>query len=168
MIPENEPTEVIVEENKLLTEETDSIAEEPIEQAMSENVDESAPTDPLQDLEKQRIGSFPVDLSAEDAVYFRNLLNKTEWKGPQQAYLLLMAKAELDNIVIMLKQKDPKKRHTTEVPSAVIESLNFFLGNTSGKGEDSANRLFYASMLLRPSMLKISQIDQSIAQLRGK
>lgn len=132
-----------------------------------DNTAKLSPEDQLSELQKKRMGSFEVEMSHADATYFRNVLQKSEWKGPQQAYLLVIAKAELDNVVISLGQGSKDQRHKVELSSAVIESLNFFLNNKIGKGVDSANKLFYASMVLRPSMIEISGIDNKIKEIQA-
>ena len=55
------------------------------------------------ELQRLRMGKFKVQLSIEDATYLKNLLNKVEYKGPQQAYLLLISSVELTAICEELK-----------------------------------------------------------------
>ena len=159
-------------------ESTDEIVETSIEKTTgpideTTSVDDIPEVDPLspeeqilKDLETERMGSFKVGLGYGDAVYFRNLLDKSEYKGPQQAYLLVIAKAELSQVCEGLKNNDKGKRFDVDLSSACIESLGFFMNNFSGKGSDSATKLFTASMLLRPAMGLINQIDAQLAETR--
>lgn len=120
----------------------------------------------LQDLHTARMGQFKVTMAYADAVYFRNMLDKSEYKGPQQAYLLVISKAEMSNISNTLKDQDQSKRYDVDVSSACIESLNFFMNNKVGKGEHSAQRLFSASMILRQSISEINNIDTELKNLK--
>lgn len=123
------------------------------------------------DLHTQRMGKFKVGMGAEDAKYFRNLLDKSEYKGPQQAYLLAIAKAEMSSVLEGFKSLDKasqNNRFEIELTSATIESLGYFMNNYTGKGADSATRLFTASMLLRPVMGQINALDEKIQTLNNK
>jgi hypothetical protein len=120
----------------------------------------------VSDLETERMGSFKVGLGYGDAVYFRNLLDKSEYKGPQQAYLLVIAKSELSSICVSLKDSEKDKRFNVDLTSACIESLGFFMNSFEGKGADSATKLFTASMLLRPAMGIINNLDVQLAEAK--
>lgn len=116
-----------------------------------------------EDLKKMRMGSFKVGLSYGDVTYYRNILDKSEYTGPQQAYLLAIAKAEISNVCSILSTKDKNSRFEVTLTSATIEALGFFINRFSGKGADSATKLFSASMLLRPVMGEINQIDEELS-----
>lgn len=120
----------------------------------------------IQQLQSTRMGNFKVTLSLTDAKYLRNMLDKTEYKGPQQAYLLIISKLEMTNICEQLGDKDKESRHSVEMSSAAVESLTFFMNQKTGKGIDSAQRLFSASMQLRPAITEINQIDEAIASMQ--
>ena len=124
---------------------------------------ESLETLSLEDLRKKRMGTFKVGISYGDAVYYRNLLNKSDFTGPQQAYLLVVAKTELSQICEALKEKDKNTRYDVDLTSATIESIGFFMNRYVGKGSDSAMKLFTSSMLLRPIMGEINKIDEIIS-----
>jgi hypothetical protein len=95
------------------------------------------------------------------------LNNKIEWKGPNEAYLMLMA---LLSISSELKERDSSsnERLQVQLPSTTLESINFFLNRVTGKGEESAHRLFAVSMLLRPSMEEIKKLDETIEKLQSE
>jgi hypothetical protein len=119
-----------------------------------------------EDLKSERMGKFVVGLGYADAVFFRNLLDKSTYKGPQQAYLLIIAKAELSQVVQGLKGNEKETRYEVELTSACIESLGYFMNNFEGKGSDSATKLFTASMLLRPSMGLINDLDTKLEEAK--
>lgn len=127
---------------------------------------ELAPEETLKSLQEKRMGTFKVDLSISDATYLRNLVEKTKFKGPQQAYLILIAKSEMTQVRDTLKDLDKNERHTVEITSATIESLSYFMNNMELSGTDSANKLFSTSMILRPAIGQINQIDQEISELQ--
>lgn len=152
-------TEEVTNETVENTETTDVV-----EDTASEPQVELSPSEQAyEDLKVKRMGKFVVGMAHGDATYFRNLLDKSSFKGPQQAYLLIVAKAELSQIVNSLKQQDKNQRYEVEMTSASIESIGFFMNNFEGKGPDSATKLFTASMLLRPAMGEINKLDEELA-----
>jgi hypothetical protein len=154
-----ENTEVTenVEEQVNVTETTEDVQDqvETPENAQVENLDEMS----TEELTTKRMGNFKVGLSYSDAVYYRNLLDKSEYTGPNQAYLLAVSKAELSQVCNGLKNQDKNSRYEVQLTSATIESLGFYMNKHTGKGSDSASKLFSASMLLRPVMGEINKID---------
>lgn len=119
-----------------------------------------------QKLIASRTGKFAVELSATDATYLRNILNKAEYKGSREAYLLILARAELSNVASHLKSLDATKRHSVELTAATIESTNYFIEKKTGVGADSAQKLFSASMTLRQPIIKIQDIDKKLESLK--
>ena len=117
---------------------------------------------------QRRMGSFDLNISPSDLKYIKNLLNnKVEWKGPNEAYLILMSLVSLSS---ELKESDDRstERKRISLPSTTLESINFFLSKITGKGEESAHRLFAVSMLLRPAMEEIKQLDETIERLQSE
>jgi hypothetical protein len=161
-----------------MSEETINIEEQEvlIEDTQSETMPESEgvveePQAELSELDKAiqaRMGHFTINISPADLKYIKNLLNnKIEWKGPNEAYLMLMA---LLSISSELKERDSSsnERLQVQLPSTTLESINFFLNRVTGKGEESAHRLFAVSMLLRPSMEEIKKLDETIEKLQSE
>jgi len=126
------------------------------------------PEEKVMEISKLRMGKFEVALSTSDAKYMRNILDRAEWKGPQQAYLLIISKLEMSQICEELKEKDQATSHQVPLSSATIESLSFFMNNYTGKGDQSAHKLFASSMLLRPAIGEINKLDREIEELRSK
>ena len=100
-----------------------------------------------------------------DAQYFKNMLDKSEFKGSNMAYLLIVAKAEISQVAHSLKDLDKEARHDVELSSASIESINYFLENKTAIGEKAAHRVFASSMILRQSLLAIKKLDQRISEI---
>jgi hypothetical protein len=161
-----------------MSEETTNIEEQEvlIENTQSETMPESdeiveEPQAELSELDKAvqaRMGHFAINISPADLKYIKNLLNnKIEWKGPNEAYLMLMA---LLSISSELKERDSSsnERVHVQLPSTTLESINFFLNRVTGKGEESAHRLFAVSMLLRPAMEEIKKLDEIIEKLQSE
>ena len=116
-------------------------------------------------LTQKRTGTFPVRISYDTLKYLKNKLQqKVEWKGPNEAYLMIMAVLTVDGI---LNDLDPKKTEPTQVqmPASTIESVNYFLNRITGTGIDSAQKLFSISMMLRPAIEAMKTIDGEISGL---
>ena len=160
-----------------MSDETQQIEEQEvvISPELTEEVDssleESVVEEPLSELDlaiQARMGHFPVQISPADLKYVKNLLNnKIEWKGANEAYLMLMS---LLSISSELNDRDTSstERVSISLPSTTLESINFFLNRVTGKGEESAHRLFAVSMLLRPAMEEIKKLDSIIEKLQSE
>jgi hypothetical protein len=161
-----------MQETENNVEVTEEVTNETVENTVEETVAEEpqrelTPEEQIyEDLKVKRMGKFVVGMGHGDATYFRNLLDKSEYKGPQQAYLLIVAKAELSQVCEGLKGNDKTQRYEVELTSACIESVGFFMNNFTGKGSDSATKLFTASMLLRPAMGEINRLDEELADAK--
>jgi len=163
----NETNEAQAVEESPQVEETVDTKETTKKEKKSPKAKELTPEEKVMELSKQRMGKFEVALSAADAKYMRNLLDRSEWKGPQQAYLLIISKLEMSQLCEELKDKDQATSHPTPMSSATIESLSFFMNNYTGKGDNAAHKLFASSMLLRPAIGEINKIDREIEELRA-
>jgi len=154
-----------IEEQEVLIEDTPSETT-----SESKGVVEEPQTE-LSELDKAiqaRMGHFVINISPADLKYVKNLLNnKIEWKGPNEAYLMLMA---ILSISSELKERDSSsnERVSIQLPSTTLESINFFLNRVTGKGEESAHRLFAISMILRPAMEEIKKLDEIIEKLQSE
>ncbi|CAB4174297.1 hypothetical protein UFOVP972_32 [uncultured Caudovirales phage] len=158
-------------EEKTTTEEQEVLIEE-TQDAMPEGVDFlEEPQAELSELDaaiQARMGQFAITISPADLRYIKNLLNnKIEWKGPNEAYLMLMALLSING---ELKERDSSsnERISIHLPSTTLESINFFLNRVTGKGEETAHRLFAVSMLLRPAMEEIKKLDELIEKLQSE
>jgi|694.fasta_scaffold19865_6 hypothetical protein len=153
------------EEQEVLIEETQSETMPEMDGAVSE------PQVELSELDaaiQARMGQFAITISPADLRYIKNLLNnKIEWKGPNEAYLMLMALLSING---ELKERDSSsnERISIHLPSTTLESINFFLNRVTGKGEETAHRLFAVSMLLRPAMEEIKKLDEIIEKLQSE
>lgn len=163
----NETAENQVAEETPQVEEKVDTKETTKKEEKSPKAKDLTPEEKLNELTQRRMGKFEVALSTVDAKYMRNLLDKSEWKGPQQAYLLIISKLEMSQICEELKDKDQAVSHPTPVSSATVESLSFFMNNYTGKGDNSAHKLFASSMLLRPAIGEINKIDREIEEVRS-
>ena len=157
-----------------MSEETKTIEEQEVVSTVQNEVEPTTAEESvtelseLESLIQQRMGSFEINISPSDLKYIKNLLNnKVEWKGPNEAYLILMSLLSLSS---ELKEVDDRStdRLTIALQSSTLESINFFLGKVTGKGEESAHRLFAVSMLLRPAMEQIRIIDEAIEKLQSE
>jgi hypothetical protein len=65
---------------------------------------------------------------------------------------------------------DPKSVEAIQIhlPSSTIETINFFLNRITGKGLDSAQKLFSISMMLRQPIEALKKLDNEIETLRAE
>lgn len=142
---------------------------ETVEQPTEEtSTSPATPQEQLDALINRRMGEFSVKINHVDLKYVKNAINqKIEWKGPNEAYLVIMTLLTIDNV---LQEMDPKKTEQIQIslPSSTIESLNFFLTKVTGKGMESAQKLFSISMMFRPAMEAIRKIDEEIKVLEAE
>jgi hypothetical protein len=146
----------------------DQVMESSSEQILIDQEENQPELSELDKAIQQRMGSFEITISPADLKYIKNLLNnKIEWKGPNEAYLLLTALLSLSS---ELKNLDSSKNERVKLmlPSTTLESINFFLARVTGKGEESAHRIFAVSMLLRPALEKIKKLDDAIEILKSE
>jgi hypothetical protein len=158
-----------------MSEETQQVEEKEIlmeEPQVDVDTTEEEPQVEMSELDKavqSRMGHFEVAISQSDLKYIKNLLNnKIEWKGPNEAYLMLMALLNISNELKEMGTSNPEERKRIHLPSTTLESVNFFLSRVTGKGEESAHRLFAVSMLLRPAMEEIKKLDELIEKLQSE
>lgn len=158
-----------------MSEETNNIEEQETITEVSPSDDPQISEEPQSEMSEldaavqARMGHFEVLISPSDLKYIKNLLNnKIEWKGPNEAYLMLMALLNLSNELKELGESSSNERKRIMLPSTTLESINFFLARVTGKGEESAHRLFSISMLLRPAMEKIKNLDETIEKLQSE
>ena len=124
------------------------------------------PEEQLNALINRRSGEFDVKIGYMDLKYVKNALNtKIEWKGANEAYLVLISLLTIDNILSTL---DPKSTESTlvKIPAATIESINYFLTRITGKGIESAQRLFSIAMMFRQPVETLKKIDEEIEVLK--
>jgi hypothetical protein len=152
--------ETVLEETVELNVETDSDTPVEMESEREETLEEK-----MTRLRLERTGTFKINMTYSDATYLRNRLDKSEWVGPQQAYLLIISKLELSSICEELAQLDKKSSHQVELTAATIESTSYFLNKATGVGEDSAQKLFAASMLLRPALSEMGRLDEELKSM---
>lgn len=156
---ENQIAEEVTEVNEQISEQVDAVEES------TEETKELSPEEKLKEMQARRMGTFKLEMSYSDAVYFRNTLDKAPYKGPQQAYLLIISKLEISQICESLKGGAKEDKHQVELTSATLESISYFLNNREGTGADSAQKLFTASMVLRPAISEINKLDSEIEEL---
>ena len=141
-------------------------AAEPVELAVAAEETQPTQMDPLSELINRRMGEFDVKINHADLKYIKNSINsKIEWKGANEAYLVIMSILTIDNA---LEAMDPKKMEPTliKLPASTIESINFFLSKITGKGIESAQRLFSISMMFRQPVEVLRKLDEEISILK--
>ena len=157
-----EVTESTESQPESSTESTDQEQSEPDFNSMSAS-------EKFSYLGSRRMCNFKVTMTREDLKFIKNTLTgKVEWKGPNEAYLLIISFISIDGVLQHLDQKNAKQPVEFELSSAAIESISHFLTRVTGKGVESAQRLFAISMLLRPAMEKIRSLDTQIEQVKSE
>lgn len=150
----------VVEETTVQTETLEPQAENPTPETPKTK------KEILSDLLTSRTGLFDLKITYPDLKYLKNTMqSKVEWKGPNEAYLTIMTILTLSNA---LEEMNPKTMEpvVVKLPSSTFETLNYFLNKVSGTGLDSAQRLFSATMILRPTIEAIKKIDAEIETLK--
>lgn len=133
-----------------------------------ESTTPATPQDQLNALINRRMGQFDLTINYADLKYIKNAINsKVEWKGPNEAYLVIMSLLTLD---AALESMDPKKSEKTQIklPASTIETINFFFNRITGKGIESAQKIFSISMQLRQSVEALKKLDQEIELLQSE
>lgn len=150
-----------------MTETVDAATQAPTTPEPTESAP-ATPQDQLNALIAKRMGSFDIKISQADLKYIKNSINqKIEWKGPNEAYLVIMSLLSIENT---LAEMDPKNLSPIQIklPAATIEAINYFLSKISGKGLDSAQKLFSISMMFRQTMEAIRKLDEEIEFLKNE
>lgn len=140
----------------------------PQEELLTEPQAPATPEEQLNALINRRMGEFNVKISYSDLKYIKNTIQqKVEWKGPNEAYLVIISLLTIDNA---LQAMDPKSVEAIQIhlPSSTIESINFFLNRITGKGLDSAQKLFSISMMLRQPIEALKKLDSEIETLKAE
>ena len=121
----------------------------------------------LEQLINKRTGDFEIQISYKDLKYIKNtLVQKIEWTGSNEAYLLILTLLSIDSC---LEEMDPKNETTmvkTSLSSTSLETINYFFYKVTGKGVDSAQKLFAAAMQIRPALEAMKKMDEAILSLR--
>jgi hypothetical protein len=159
------------EETPEIQEETVNIDDSVLDATDTSIVDEAIEADdisPVDALINERMGNIELTISPADLKYIKNLINnKVEWKGPNEAYLVILAIISI-NSELKDRNTSSTERVTVSLPASVIESINFLLTKVTGKGEESAHRIFAISMILRPAIEKMKELDQRIESLKSE
>jgi hypothetical protein len=136
------------------------------EEVLDETQAPLTPEEQLNSLINRRMESFPIKINHADLKFIKNTITqKVEWKGPNEAYLVIISLLSIDNA---LSELDPKELSPAQInmPSSTLESINFFLSRVTGKGLDSAQKLFSVSMMIRPAMESLKKLDEEIEHLK--
>lgn len=121
----------------------------------------------LDELLKQRTGEFEIQISHKDLKYIKNTLTqKIEWTGSNEAYLLILTTLAIDSSLEDMDPKNELARVKTSLPSSALETINYFFSKITGKGVDSAQKLFAASMQIRPALEAMKKLDEAIKSVR--
>ncbi len=124
-------------------------------------------TDQLQELITKRTGEFEIQINYKDLKYIKNtLVQKIEWTGSNEAYLLILTVLSIDSCLEEMDPKNEFARVKISLPSSSLETINYFFSKVTGKGVDSAQKLFSAAMQLRPALEELKKLDEAIQSLR--
>jgi hypothetical protein len=125
------------------------------------------PQEQLEELIKTRTGEFEIQISYKDLKYIKNTLTqKLEWTGSNEAYLLIITQLAIDACLEDMDPRNELARVKTQLPSSAIETINYFFSKVTGKGIDSAQKLFAAAMQIRPALEAMKKLDEAIQSLR--
>ena len=121
----------------------------------------------LEQLINKRTGDFEIQISYKDLKYIKNtLVQKIEWTGSNEAYLLILTLLSIDSCLEEMDPKNETVRVKTSLSSTSLETINYFFAKVTGKGVDSAQKLFAAAMQIRPALEVMKKLDEAILSLR--
>ena len=121
----------------------------------------------LEQLINKRTGDFEIQISYKDLKYIKNtLVQKIEWTGSNEAYLLILTLLSIDSCLEEMDPKNEMVRVKTSLSSTSLETINYFFSKVTGKGVDSAQKLFAAAMQIRPALEAMKKMDEAILSLR--
>jgi hypothetical protein len=121
----------------------------------------------LEELINNRTGDFEIQISYKDLKYIKNtLVQKIEWTGSNEAYLLILTVLSIDSCLEEMDPKNEMVRVKTSLSSTSLETINYFFSKVTGKGVDSAQKLFAAAMQIRPALEAMKKLDDAIQSLR--
>ena len=121
----------------------------------------------LEELINKRTGDFEIQISYKDLKYIKNtLVQKIEWTGSNEAYLLILTLLSIDSCLEEMDPKNEMVRVKTSLSSTSLETINYFFSKVTGKGVDSAQKLFAAAMQIRPALEAMKKMDEAILSLR--
>jgi hypothetical protein len=121
----------------------------------------------LEQLINKRTGDFEIQISYKDLKYIKNtLVQKIEWTGSNEAYLLILTLLSIDSCLEEMDPKNEMVRVKTSLSSTSLETINYFFAKVTGKGIDSAQKLFAAAMQIRPALEAMKKLDEAILSLR--
>ena len=121
----------------------------------------------LEELINKRTGDFEIQISYKDLKYIKNtLVQKIEWTGSNEAYLLILTLLSIDSCLEEMDPKNELVRVKTSLSSTSLETINYFFSKVTGKGVDSAQKLFAATMQIRPALEAMKKLDEAIQSLR--
>jgi hypothetical protein len=121
----------------------------------------------LEQLINKRTGDFEIQISYKDLKYIKNtLVQKIEWTGSNEAYLLILTLLSIDSCLEEMDPKNEMVRVKTSLSSTSLETINYFFSKVTGKGVDSAQKLFAAAMQIRPALEAMKKLDEAIQSLR--
>jgi hypothetical protein len=160
-----------IEETVLENQIEESNLENQVEEIQSEEkvkFEDLSLTEKYEFLFKKRSGAFDVTITHKDLKYIRNVIqSKVEWKGPNEAYLVLITSLTLQNAISALDPKDTSA-HLVKLPASTIESVAYFLNRVSGTGEDAAQKLFASFMMFKQAVDSIKKLDDELQTLKNK
>ena len=121
----------------------------------------------LEQLINKRTGDFEIQISYKDLKYIKNtLVQKIEWTGSNEAYLLILTLLSIDSCLEEMDPKNETTRVKTSLSSTSLETINYFFSKVTGKGVDSAQKLFASAMQIRPALEAMKKLDEAIQSLR--
>jgi hypothetical protein len=121
----------------------------------------------LEELINKRTGDFEIQISYKDLKYIKNtLVQKIEWTGSNEAYLLILTLLSIDSCLEEMDPKNETTRVKTSLSSTSLETINYFFSKVTGKGVDSAQKLFAAAMQIRPALEAMKKMDEAIQSIR--
>jgi len=122
--------------------------------------------DPKSELEKLielRTGLFDLNLEIEDLKWLKNTCNsKFEFKGPNEAFMLINAYLGLDAAIQNATATKNKKATAIKLSAATIEALAVLVNRYSGAGIAAAQKIFRVAVAFQQPISIMRELDSQI------
>ena len=154
-----------------MKEEKEAVLEEKVESSSKEEnkvekeLSNEEKLDQLREFRKS--GSVTLDMSFKAFKQLRNnFKNKTEWEGPNEAYLLCILCLDIEQAMSKMDQKIEEVQKVALTNSS-IETMGLFINKLKGSNVQSAQNNLSMIMVLNQAIAQIQSIDKQIKELES-
>lgn len=133
--------------------------------------EEVSPEERLQQLKHFRTnGGISINVSYNDFKFIVNTFrDKVEWKGPNEAYLLMILNMGLNNAMAQFEEKKSKtEEQMIQISNSSIEFMNRFQHRISGKNSHAAGNYMGLFGVVSHCTSQLESVDKEIESLKDE